>query len=277
MPTINAEKCTRCRKCENDCPSNAININLFTIDPSCIQCGHCVAICPEQAVIPDQGEVFPLENSTLSGDDFRKLSATVRSCRSFLKKDVPDEIIAKLIENMKHYPSASNARPVQVTVIKTPDLVQKLNDLTISALVKSLTIITYPFIKGILRLFLPHINIDNLLKYREKLTSHPESTNRMICYHAPVVMLFHAPASSFSLAGEDAFIWATYTSIYANTLGLGTCFIGFIIQAMKRDKKMKDKFGIPANHTVHSALIMGYPKVSYRNEVSRQKPMSTIM
>jgi ferredoxin len=277
MPKINLEKCTRCLKCVKDCPSKAIDIDTYSIDSTCIHCGHCVAICPEMAVSPDNGEIKPLEKVSISGKDFSHLSAGIRTCRSYSKKELPTEIINELIENMKHYPSASNARPLQITVVNTPEMVQQLNDETLSVLLKSLKIITYPLIKGFIRLFVPGINVNYLSKYRVKFILQKETNRSMVCHHAPVVMLFHAPKSSLSMSGEDAYIWATYTSIYANTLGLGTCFNGFIVQALKRSKKMRSRFGLPDNHQIHAAILLGYPKVSYHNETSRSKPEAKLI
>ena len=74
------------------------------------------------------------------------------------------------------------------------------------------------------------------------------------------------------MAEADANIWASYTSIFANTLGLGSCFNGFIVTAMKRSKGMRSEFGIPARHQVYASLLIGHPKVKYTNEAGRAKP-----
>ncbi len=94
----------------------------------------------------------------------------------------------------------------------------------------------------------------------------------LICHHAPSVMLFHAPITKYGMECADAYIWATYTSIYANTLGLGTCFNGFITNAMARSKSLQKEFGIPNGHRVHAALLIGHPSVKYINEVGRDVP-----
>ena len=57
--------------------------------------------------------------------------------------------------------------------------------------------------------------------------------------------MLQLPNSEWNAA--DAYIWSTYTSIYANTLGLGTCFNGFITNAMDRSKSMRKEFGIPTD------------------------------
>lgn len=272
MPTILLDKCIKCLKCVKDCPSNAIDIEKGDINKSCIYCGHCVAICPEKAVVPDFGAITPLKKANVTPADFEQLSAGLRSCRSYLDKPLPEEIILKLIENVKHYPSASNARPVQITVIRTAEKVQEINDKTTNSLIKTLQFITSPILKPILKVLVPSLNIESLSKYKAQFISRQKTNTSQVCHHAPVVMLFHGQTSKFGMANTDAQIWATYTTLLANTMGLGTCFIGFIIKAMERDKNLRNDFGIPKGHQVYASLTLGYPKAKYINETSREKP-----
>lgn len=272
MPTIKLDNCIKCQKCVNDCPSEAIDIELGTINEMCIHCGHCVAICPESTVFSDSGDVTELKESLVSGADFQTLSANIRTCRSFLDKEVPAEILDLLVDNMKHYPSASNARPIEITIVKTKDLVKKLNDSTAEKLIKTMGTVTAPFLRPILRMFLSKSTLDGLSKYRKRFIERQVEGSSQVCYHAPVVMLFHAPKTKFGMANADAYIWSTYTSIYANTIGLGTCFNGFIVNAMQRSKALCKEFKMPAKHVVYASLLVGYSKVNYTNEAGREKP-----
>jgi ferredoxin len=272
MPTIRLENCIRCLKCVHDCPSDAINIDQGTINNSCIHCGHCVAICPESTVFPDSGVIRKLRPSTVSPGDFQNLSAAIRTCRSYLNREVEDETVQLLIENMKHYPSASNARPVEITVLKSKEIIENLNYQTARKLISTLKIITSPFLKLILRLFAPKLNVAKLKSYKNLFIARQTPESSQVCHHAPSVMLFHAPVTKYGMAGADAYIWATYTSIFANTLGLGSCFNGFIVNAMDRSRSMRKEFMIPGTHRVYAALLLGYPKVSYKNEAGRENP-----
>lgn len=273
MPTIKLEDCTKCLKCVKDCPADAIEIESGIIHSTCIHCGHCVAICTESAINPEHGDLLKLRDNTISSGEFEQLSASIRSCRSYLAKDINEETMRKLIENMRHYPSASNSRPVQITHVKTNQLIQKVNDETVNELIKTFKLLTSPLVKPIIKIIAPKINLPTLEKYKNKFIKRQVPGTSQICYFAPSVLLFHAPVSKLGMASADAYIWATYTTIYAKTLGLGTCFNGFIVKGLERNKKMRKELGIPTNHQVYASLLIGYPKVNYINEVGRERPV----
>jgi len=272
MPVINLEKCTRCLKCERDCPSRAITIETGEIANTCIHCGHCVAICPEDAVNPDFGDIFRLRQHHVTSDDFRNLTSGIRTCRSYQPKEIPETILLELVENMKHYPSASNARPLKITIVRSKENIKLLNNLTAETLLKMFEFVTSPLVGGVIQLFAPSLNIKGLKQYKTKFLELRKTNDSLICHHAPAVLLFHGPSSRFGMGEADANIWATYTSILANTMGLGTCFNGFITKAMGKKSKVNPQFGIPKNHQVYAALLVGYPKVKYINETSRKSP-----
>ena len=272
MPRIDLEKCIKCMKCVLDCPSDAIDIKKGTINDTCIHCGHCVAICPECTVFPDEGDIIKLQATSVSSNDFKKLSASIRTCRSYKDREVDEKTLLSLVENMKHYPSASNARPLEITIVRSKEQVQKLNDQTAQQLIKAIGFITSPIIMPILQLLAPKLNLPRLNAYKKQFITRQSPGSSQVCHHAPSVLIFHAPATKYGMADADANIWASYTSIYANTLGLGSCFNGFIVTAMKRSKAMRSEFGIPARHQVYASLLIGHPKVKYTNEAGRAKP-----
>jgi ferredoxin len=277
MPVIKLENCTKCLRCVKDCPSNAIDIDTGTINDKCIHCGHCVAICPESTVFPDAGVIKKLTSNSLNPDYFQQLSAGIRTCRSYVEKEVEEEKLNLLIENMKHYPSASNARPIEITAVRTKESVQGLNDQTAQILIKSIRKFTSPLIMPILQLMAPKLDLPRLNNYNKQFIARNKPGSSLICHHAPLVLLFHAPVKKFGMADADANIWATYTSIYANTLGLGSCFNGFIVMAMKRSKSMRKEYQLPAGHQVYAALLIGHPKVKYTNEAGRTQPRVQVL
>lgn len=272
MPTIHLENCTNCMKCVKDCPSDAIDIDAGTIATTCINCGHCVAICPEMTIEPDAGEIRPLNGAKINSESFRDFSAGLRSVRSYLKKEVPEQTIEMLVDNMKNYASASNARPIRITVVRSPEKIQILNDMTLDAILKPMRLLLNPLVAPILKLVVPSINVARLKEYEKSFIARRKVNSSIVCHHAPLVMLFHGPQAKYGMLEADANIWAAQTTVYAKTLGLASCFIGFIVQAMKRSKRLRREMNIPAKHQVYAALVLGYPKVIYKNETSRPAP-----
>jgi nitroreductase len=236
-----------------------------------------VAICPESTVFPDTDSIKKLHSPTVSPENFQHLSASIRTCRRYLNREVDDEILKLLIENMKHYPSASNARPLEITVVNTEEVIQRLNDRTAQKLIKTLKLITSPLLMPVLKFAAPKMNISRLNNYKKQSMVRQTPGSSLVCHHAPSVMIFHGPVTKYGMADADAYIWATYTSIYANALGLGTCFNGFIVKAMERNRDMRNEFGIPAGHQVYAALLIGHPKVKYTNETGRAIPKANFI
>ncbi len=277
MPSIELENCIRCLKCVDDCPSDAIDIKQGIIHNSCIHCGHCVAICPESTVFPDADDIEKLHLPSTTPTDFRHLSAGIRTCRSYLEKEVDDDTLNLLIENMKHYPSASNSRPIEIIIVKNREAIERLDHHTAYKLIRILKLSTSPLVRPFLKLFAPSMEVSRLNRYKKRFITRQNPESSQVCHHAPAVMLFHAPVTKYGMAGADAYIWSTYTSIYANTLGLGTCFNGLIVKTMERSRAIRKEFGIPSNHMIYAALLLGHPKVKYINETGRDKPKASFI
>ncbi len=54
---INADKCSGCGLCPDECPVQAIQKDgeTFVIDPgACTDCGYCSDICPEDAIFGEE-------------------------------------------------------------------------------------------------------------------------------------------------------------------------------------------------------------------------------
>jgi len=275
MPVIDLKKCTGCLKCVKDCPANAIAIKTGEIADTCIHCGHCIAICPEMTVFPDKGEIVPLRPHSVTADDFNLFTAGIRSCRNYQAKEVPEDILMQLITNLKHCPSASNARPLHITIVRSTEKIQLLNNLTVDSLIGLFSFITSPFISPLIKLFAPTMDIQKLKRYKESFVERHKVNGSLICHHAPAVLLFHGPVTKTGMLEADANIWATYTSLHANTMGLATCFNGFIVKALGKSCKHNHNFGIPETNRIYAALLIGYPKVKYKQECSRESPEVT--
>ena len=73
-----------------------------------------------------------------------------------------------------------------------------------------------------------------------------------------------------SCPGEDALMASQNIVLAAETMGLGTCLVGFVVEAMKRDPSIGRLLGIPDDEKVYSVIAIGHPGVKYTRPAGRR-------
>ena len=265
--TFIEEKCTRCGLCESDCPQIAIHPDRFTIDLSCIHCDHCVALCPSGALAVNGTVPERLVPHQISPANFLNLIKAKRSLRRFTNKPVDESTIQLLTDAFRWIPTAKNARESFAQVI-TGDQLDILDREVGLTLIKSFHRIFNNYTRPFWYLF-ANKKAKKYFKTKERFIERQSLQSNMITHKAPLVLLFHAPKSAMSNGNMDNNIAAAYIALYAQTLQMGTCYNGYIVFALKRNKKLSSAMGIPSNHQVFSSLLIGYPKTTYLREVVR--------
>jgi len=59
---------------------------------------------------------------------------------------------------------------------------------------------------------------------------------------------------------------------YAYSLGLGTCYIGFLNLSLKYSKKLRAIVKLPDARMAYACIAMGYPAYKHAHTASRKKP-----
>ena len=62
----------------------------------------------------------------------------------------------------------------------------------------------------------------------------------------------------------DPYIALSNFDIYAQTLGIGTCWCGFAVYAFKFNRKMRQKLNLPKGYKTASVMLFGRAAVEYR-------------
>lgn len=270
MIEINPDQCIKCLKCVSECPAMAIDIDSFIVKPNCIKCGHCVAICPKQAIRFEGRKPKILKKNTVNTQELLNLYKNNRSVRNYKDKPVPESKLQKLLDAVKYYPSASNKRNVNITVIAEKEKVSRLNEVVSEEMISYFSKLSKGFGNFAVRMFAGKRLSKTVKKYREYFLLKRKQRNDFICYSAPAIMIFHSKKSRVSMSKADSYIWAVNTSHLAQAMGLSCCLVGYIEMTLNRSAaKLKEEFGIPAENEVHATLLIGYSNVNYKNEIDR--------
>jgi MinD superfamily P-loop ATPase len=142
---IDEEKCTNCKQCIRECGRGYFYLDdegqvLFNNTIGCNICGHCIAICPDNAIITkdlEDVETIDSNEKIVDSENLLKLLRSKRSIRRYKNKKVPKELIEKVFEAMRYAPSASNARLWRYVILSDQDKIQQLSDDGISICRKS--------------------------------------------------------------------------------------------------------------------------------------------
>jgi nitroreductase len=72
----------------------------------------------------------------------------------------------------------------------------------------------------------------------------------------------------------DTGIAAAHMVLLAEALGLGTCFIAFLVRTLQDSQELRALLKIPEGNRVYAALTVGYPGVKYLRLTGR-RPVKT--
>jgi len=253
--SVNEEKCIKCELCIKDCPVGILKMGENGPEEientHCISCGHCVSICPNAAL---DNKKSPLADQ-LELKDFTKLTEqqteyflrSRRSIRNYKTKPVSREKSTKLIDIARQAPTASNSQGISFVVVENRKLLEQALDITIQMIESS------P---------LRHL-------VEEAITSYRKDGYDSIFRGAPNLILATSH-KDFPNGRENAISCLTYLELYAPSLGLGSCWAGIFEHCIAIDNSPLLKlFNIQEDKKVVGAVMVGYPKYSYKRLVDR--------
>ena len=141
--TVDPKKCKRDGLCVAECPGLLIEIigeegfptPIAEAETLCINCGHCVSVCPHGALslkTMAPKDCLPVRKELdLSPDQAEQFFCSRRSIRSYKKKQVPRELLTRVIEIARYGPTGSNTQPVHWLVIEDTNEVKRLTGLVV--------------------------------------------------------------------------------------------------------------------------------------------------
>lgn len=270
MIKIDTEKCIKCELCVKSCTPKAIHpLNGTVTNEICMSCSHCVAVCPTDAVTQDEIISENIEKNDITPESFENLIYARKSIRNFTDSEIDDKTLEKFLKLMEYAPTGTNSQETYVTIIKGRENVRPFSASIINHFQKTLKLFLNPVAYPFMRVLKGKEKTNKLYGYKKHMLNVKPGQD-IIAYDCPLIVVFHASPGS-STPEMDCNIQASYASLHAITLGLGTCFNGFICRGINGNKKIKEGLNIPKDHKVYSSLLVGYPELKYKKRVIRDE------
>ncbi|MDR2051726.1 MAG: nitroreductase family protein [Deltaproteobacteria bacterium] len=263
---VDRERCVHCGECLAACGRGVLVDNGAggpeappENEAYCNFCGHCSAVCPTGAVISPgcNGErAAPLDFG--SPVDFAAASRFLLSCRSlrrFREEEVSREKILEIIDVARRAPTASNAQALRWLVMSGREKARRFTALTMEWFDSAVRL--DPVLNG-------RYGVDRMMAgYRKG--------------HDPI--LRGAPCAVFVMSGKNA-LWGpvdssialTYFCLAASAGGIGSCWCGFGITALRAYAPLRGFLGLDDDTAVQAMAFFGYPALRYRSLPPRRPP-----
>ncbi len=268
---VDEDKCKKDGICAGECPMAIIKLKDGDGFPEmvpggeqvCLACGHCVAVCPHDALSHD---LVPFEECTVVDRDLlineHQAVQFLRSRRSirFFKDEPPDkETLKRLIEIARYAPTAGNSQLVEWLVVTDPARIREMAGMTVD------------WMRDVLEKTPQYAP-----PYMPVVVGSWDMGFDAVLRNAPVLVVASAPKEAGN-GMVDVTLALSYFELAAPKLGLGTCWAGLLQGALLSSSDAREALGLPEGHRHHYPMMVGYPKPKYYRMPQRKTPKITWM
>lgn len=255
---FNKEKCIKCGACAKDCITYSIEFDnegfpLISQDGNerCISCQHCFAICPTGAISFDEKQPEQASSPYFgNSEDVLNLIKSRRSIRQFQQEEISSELLQKIKDMLPFIPTGCNFDSLHFSIIESKSVMEKIKAYTYMRLLK---LISNKFTAKYAGKF---------VRYKEAI----ESGEDVIFRNAPHMIVVSSSVNA-PCANVDPIIALSYIELYANSLGLGTCWCGFAQACFKLMPKLSAVVKIPDGYKPSYVMLLGKPSVKYQRTI----------
>ncbi len=262
---VDEQKCIHCGLCVKDCITSVLEQQDSNSVPKavaphrCIACQHCMAICPVGAISvfnknPDESEKLYSQNS----DMILNLIKSRRSNRQYKHENIAPDIMQKLKDMLPWVPTGCNYHKLHFSFIDEVSVMDEFRNYTNNKIVNALT--KAP-VKAVMERFAPFtkafINGDDVV------------------FRGAPHMLVVSNAVKAPCAKEDAVIAISYFELYAQSLGIGTCWCGYGEMVLKVFPELCEYLEIPEGYSPQYVMLFGHKEVNYQRSI-QPEPVSIV-
>ncbi len=255
---IDKEKCIKCGACIKDCITYSLEKDQEGFaclsekgESLCISCQHCFSICPTGAISFEGNKPENAEASFFpQPEDVLKLIKSRRSIRQYKDEEISEDLIEKIKEMLPYIPTGCNFNGLHFSFIESKTAMNQIREYVNNKILKM---------------------ISNKLtsKYAGKFAKFKkafENGEDIIFRNAPHMIVVSSNICA-PCANVDPIIALSYIELYAQSLGVGTCWCGFAQACFKIFPELVEKINIPENYKPVYVMLLGYPSVKYHRTV----------
>lgn len=259
MFILDKSLCMQCETCVNECHKGALKLEdneIKHFSDRCIMCGHCLAVCPRDAIMIDGdgydcGEVEDLSFAPRPNDSLiRNMMLYRRSVRRYTNEKITENEINLIIDAARYSPTSLNSQDNALFIISDPEKRDNLLEDIVTTYERT------------------NYNEDGSVKNEliaAKCSEYRESGKDGFFFNAPVVIYV------FSDSQVDGSICATNMGIMAQSEQLGYCLARLPVYAFE-DEELREKWQAPEEKECVIALLIGKPEPDYFCSVPRKVP-----
>lgn len=289
--TIDNAICTGCGTCVRICPADCLTLSKIVkvefSDKGCIGCEHCVAVCPAGVLTGQRSEEkfifesFPCEPESLHFPSITpgRLATFLqqrRSCRLFSKQPVPVTMLRDLVRLAITAPSGTNSQGWTFCLLGSRPEVVRFGE-GVAGFYRSLNRLA---VNPVARLYSRIVHGDALGRYRRRhydsvaksLAEWQEGGRDRLFHGAPAAIVIGGKKNA-SCPQEDALLACQNLLLGATAMGLGSCMIGYAVEAMRRDRSLCRDLSFPDDEDIYAVVVLGYPAVTFLRSCGRKVPI----
>ncbi len=286
--SIDPDSCIGCGLCVEVCPAKTLSMHdgkAVVTGTHSMGCGHCEAVCPVDAIRVEALE-HPFTLSSSAVDDrwlphgeydtaqLVRLMRSRRSCRNYLDREVDPKLLDDLVKIGTTAPSGTNSQLWTFSILASRQEVVILGE-HVARFYDKLNRMAE---KSWLRFLSKYFGGDALGKYYRR---HYETVRKGLLlwkrkgedtlFHGATAVILVGGKKTASSPMEDGLLACQNIMLAAHSLGLGTCMIGFAVEAIKRDKNLRKLLEISDDESVFAFIALGYPAEQYDKAALRKK------
>ena len=287
MIRVNQEKCTACGICGQVCPRHIPETftrggkKVTEISPErrglCMECGHCTAVCPVEAIHLDRfGEqaFVPIRETGIGEEQLLLLMRQRRSVRRYRNKPVPREVIGRVVEGAHCAPTGTGAQRTGVIVIDNQEKLGEFSGLAFQMYEDLGRQLKNPIARFIIKNRVGSNKLATLTSFVMPgmawyIRWFKEGRGNEILRDCPALMLFHSPADE-PVGAENCLVAAYQAVLMAQVVGLGTCFNDLILPVCNRVPEVRRLLDLPPDREVQASVTLGYPKYEFQRTPPRR-------